>query len=87
MSTNLRKTKVIEITPELCRAARGLLDWTQADLSKAAALSAVSIRAFEKGGTMRERNKRALLDAFQAAGVQFIGENGGGPGVRLRRTR
>jgi DNA-binding XRE family transcriptional regulator len=75
------------LTPALCRAARGLLDWTQADLSKAAGLSTVSIRAFEKGGTIREKNRRALLRVFETAGVEFLSEsNRGGPGLRLRKV-
>lgn len=73
------------ITPSQCRAARALLDWTQPDLVEATGLSAVTIRAFEKGGAMRESNKTLLLLAFEKAGVQFIPENGGGAGVRLAR--
>ncbi|NEH46127.1 helix-turn-helix domain-containing protein [Rhizobium leguminosarum] len=43
----------------LCRAARALLDWTQRDLAERTSMSAVSIRAFEKGGDMRESNLSA----------------------------
>ncbi len=72
------------LTPAQCRAARALLDWTQAELSAAAGLSAVSLRAFEKGGPIRESNARRLRSALETAGVDFIPENGGGAGVRLR---
>jgi transcriptional regulator with XRE-family HTH domain len=75
------------ITPEQCRAARALLDWTQPDLVAATGLSAVTIRAFEKGGVMRDSNKTLLALAFEKAGVQFIPENGGGAGVRLAKRR
>jgi transcriptional regulator with XRE-family HTH domain len=75
------------VTPEQCRAARGLLNWTQADLSARVSISAVSIRAFEKGGEMRESNMKLLRLTFEAAGVQFIPENGGGAGVRLAKPR
>lgn len=68
-----------------CRAARALLDWTQPDLVSATGLSAVTIRAFERGGTMRESNKTLLRLAFEKAGVEFIPENGGGAGVRLAK--
>lgn len=72
------------LAPAQCRAARALLDWTQGDLGEATGLSVVTIRAFEKGGEMRESNKASLTKAFEASGVEFIPENGGGVGVRLR---
>jgi hypothetical protein len=36
--------------------------------------------------SMTAPNDLAIRRAFEAAGVEFIDENGGGPGVRLRRT-
>ena len=75
------------IEPAQCRAARALLDWTQPDLAKATGLSAVTIRAFEKGGEMRESNRTLLRFTFERAGVDFIPENGGGAGVRLRERK
>jgi hypothetical protein len=29
----------------------------------------------------------AIVDALKKAGVEFIAENGGGPGVRLRKAK
>lgn len=75
------------ITPEQCRAARGLLDWTQAELAQRVSISAVSLRAFEKGGEMRDSNQKLLRLTFEAAGIQFIPENGGGAGVRLAKPK
>ncbi|MFK0164861.1 transcriptional regulator [Rhizobium sp. NPDC090279] len=75
------------LKPPQCRAARALLNWTQNDLAKQTAISAVSIRAFEKGGEMRESNLRLLKLTFEAAGVIFQNEGEmiqGGLGVRLR---
>jgi transcriptional regulator with XRE-family HTH domain len=66
------------------RAARALLNWSQADLARAAGLSEVSVKNIERGvtdprlGTMRE-----LTQALVQAGVVLIPENGGGAGVRL----
>jgi len=68
-----------------CRAARALLNWTQDELAQRVSVSAVSIRAFEKGGEMRDSNRKLLQLAFEAAGVQFIPQNGGGAGVRLAK--
>jgi hypothetical protein len=31
-------------------------------------------------------NETALRSALEAAGVEFISKNGGGPGVRLKRS-
>lgn len=75
------------ISSEQCRAARALLDWTQAELARRVSISAVSVRAFEKGGEMRESNLKLLKLTFEQAGVVFIPENGGGAGVRLARPR
>ncbi|OAP39262.1 DNA-binding protein [Sinorhizobium saheli] len=75
------------ITPEQCRAARALLDWTQTELSARVSISAVSIRAFEKGGEMRDSNLKLIRLTFERAGVVFIPENGGGAGVRLAKPR
>ena len=72
------------LTAEQCRAARALLGWTQNELAKRASISAVSIRAFEKGGDMRESNRKLLRLTFEREGVTIIDQNGGGPGVRLR---
>ncbi len=75
------------ITAEQCRAARGLLDWTQAELARHVSISVVSLRAFEKGGEMRASNLKLLKLTFEQAGVIFIPENGGGAGVRLAKPR
>jgi predicted transcriptional regulator len=75
------------ISPEQCRAARGLLDWSQQDLANKAAVGIVTVRQLEAG---THEPRRATLDvvrrAFEKAGVEFIDENGGGPGVRLRKS-
>lgn len=72
-----------------CRAARALLNWTQGDLSDKTSISAVSIRAFEKGGEMRNNNLKLLRLTFEAAGIQFLeeGDAAGGPGVALRSQK
>jgi transcriptional regulator with XRE-family HTH domain len=76
------------MTPEQCRAARGLLDWSQAQLAEKAAVGIVTVRQFEAGAhTPRRATVEVIKRAFDAAGVEFIDENGGGPGVRLRRRQ
>jgi transcriptional regulator with XRE-family HTH domain len=70
-----------------CRAARGLLDWSQQELAEKAGVGVVTIRQLE--ASIHEP-RRATLDvirrAFEAAGVELIDENGGGAGVRLRKA-
>ena len=74
------------ITPEQCRAARGLLDWNQQQLAEVSQVGIVTIRQLE-AGTNQPRRATLLVvrRALEAAGVEFIDENGGGVGVRLRK--
>jgi hypothetical protein len=70
------------------RAARALLRWSAADLAREAALGANTIRRAEvaEGRTsLTAANELAVRRAFENAGVEFIDENGGGAGVRLRK--
>lgn len=76
------------MTPAQCRAARGLLDWTQQALADASQVGNATIRNFEAGRSTPQRATLTVLrQAFEAAGVEFIPENGGGVGVRLDRNR
>ena len=74
------------ITSAQCRAARGLVGWSQQELAKNAGVGTVAIHQLESGAS---QPRRATLDvvrrALEAAGVEFIDENGGGGGVRLRK--
>lgn len=75
------------ITPEQCRAARALLDWSQDELGKAIDLKGGGvIRHFERGHQAPSpETLAALKKALEKAGVEFIPENGGGAGVRLAK--
>lgn len=74
------------LVPEQSRAARGLLCWSQDKLAKIAKVGLSTVRDFEKGRhTPIPENLDAIFRALQRAGVEFISENGGGPGVRLRK--
>lgn len=75
------------LSSEQCRAARALLNWTQADLAERTSISAVSIRAFERGGEMRGSNQKLIRLTFESSGIIFIAENGGGAGVRLAKPK
>lgn len=73
------------INPAQCRAARALLNWSRQELAKAAQVAERTIVDFERGArTPYDRTLRDIREALEAAGVQFIDENGGGAGVRMR---
>ena len=70
------------------RAARALLRWTALDLAKASKVGVATIRRVEVVDgdiSATKANQAALRHALEAAGVEFIDENGGGAGVRLRK--
>jgi ribosome-binding protein aMBF1 (putative translation factor) len=74
------------ITPEQSRAARGLLNWSQEDLAKKAERGTATVRHFEAGRQVpSEDTLAAFRRALEAAGVEFIPENGGGAGVRIAK--
>ena len=74
------------ITPAQCRAARGLIGWSQQDLAREARIGIVTVHQLEAGASEpRRATQDVIRRAFEAAGVEFIDENGGGPGVRLRK--
>lgn len=69
------------------KAARALLGWSQADLAERSGVSSPTIKRLEAvdgpiGGRLDTAD--AMRSALEAAGIEFIAENGGGPGVRLR---
>jgi transcriptional regulator with XRE-family HTH domain len=76
------------LSSELIRAARALLRWEQRDLAAASSVSLPTVKRLEaKPGIMAAHllTTVALRKALEAAGIEFIDENGGGPGVRLRK--
>jgi ribosome-binding protein aMBF1 (putative translation factor) len=80
--------KLRPLTSSQIRAARGLLRWSAEDLAREAALGLATIRraeGSENKTAMTVANDLAVRRALENAGVEFIDENGGGPGVRLRK--
>ena len=71
------------------RAARALVRWRAQDLARESAVGVATIRRAELTDdqtSMTAANDLAVRRALETAGVEFIDENGGGPGVRLRKT-
>lgn len=75
------------MTPAQCRMARSGLSLGVRELAEAAGVSTNTITRFEKGDPLKPRTIDALRSALEAAGVEFIPENGGGAGVRLKRPQ
>ncbi|MBS7697620.1 MULTISPECIES: helix-turn-helix transcriptional regulator [unclassified Chelatococcus] len=76
----------MNLRPEQCRAARGLLDWTQDQLATAAGVSRSTVRDFECHRHELQRTTEMLVvKALEEAGVRFLAANREGPGVRLKK--
>ncbi len=72
------------------RAARALLRWSAQDLAKHSSLGVNTIRraeASDNATSLTTANDLAIRRALESAGIEFIDENGGGPGVRLRKRQ
>jgi precorrin-6B methylase 1 len=81
--------KLPTISSAQIRAARALLKWSAQDLASASALGVNTIRRAEVADeeiALTAANSLAVRNALETAGVEFIDENGGGPGVRLKKS-
>lgn len=73
------------ISANQCKAARAMLGWSQQDLARESGVNKRTIMDFESGSrTPLLATLRAVHNALDAAGVQMIARNGGGPGVRWK---
>lgn len=69
------------ITTAQIRGARGILNWSQTDLSERTGISATSIGSIENGQTTPRANTvNTIQKTFETAGIEFIGTEG----VRIR---
>jgi hypothetical protein len=87
---NFLTREIKMITGAQMRAARALIRWTVEDLAKGANVSVMTVRRAEANDgqvKMLANNLAAIRAALESAGVEFIDENGGGPGVRLRNVK
>ena len=76
------------LTSSQIRAARALVRWRAQDLARESSIGVATIRRAELSDSetsMTAANDLAVRRALEAAGVEFIDENGGGPGVRLSK--
>ena len=69
------------------RADRALLRWSGKKLAEMSGVSPPTIQRMETSEGVPaslSKNLEAIERALEDAGVEFIDENGGGPGVRLK---
>jgi DNA-binding XRE family transcriptional regulator len=79
---------ILKVSIRQIKAARALMAWSQEQLAHAADVSVPTIKRLEANdGPLGGRSETGarIQAALQRAGVEFIDENGGGPGVRIRR--
>jgi transcriptional regulator with XRE-family HTH domain len=82
---NVQGIDAMYLLPEQCRAARGLLNWTQEHLAFAAGVSRSTIKDFEcHRHALHRTTEKLLVEAFEKGGVLLLQGGAEGPGVRLR---
>lgn len=74
------------MTPEQCKMARAGIGLGVRELAALAGVAPGTITRLERGESIYARTLAAIQAALEAAGVEFIPENGGGVGVRLRKS-
>ena len=71
-------------------AARTLVAMGQAELAAAASISVPTLKRMEASdgaAAGMANNVKAVIAALEAAGLEFIPENGGGAGIRFRERK
>lgn len=68
-----------------CKMARVAVGWGVRELAAAADVSPNTIARLERGEELKASTIEAIRSALEAVGIEFIPENGGGAGVRLRK--
>jgi transcriptional regulator with XRE-family HTH domain len=74
-----------KLTPEACRAARALLQWSMRDLAESAGVRPMTVHALESGTPPRASTEAKLVAAFATHGVEIT--NGNGTGARLLKPQ
>lgn len=73
--------------PVQCKMARAALGLTVRQLGDVSGLSHDTIVRFEAGQELKLKTVEAIRAALESAGIELIEENGGGPGVRLKKSK
>jgi transcriptional regulator with XRE-family HTH domain len=89
VSIRMPERSILKVSIRQIKAARALLAWSQEQLAVAAGVSVPTIKRLEAqdgllGG--RADTGEKIEAALRQAGIEFLDENGGGAGVRLRKN-
>jgi transcriptional regulator with XRE-family HTH domain len=90
MSRDLSTMSPRPLTSAQIRAARALIRWSALELAERSSVGVTTIRRAELTDSetkLTRVNDQAIRRTLEAAGVEFIDAEGGGPGVRLRPSR
>ena len=74
------------LTVEQIRMARAALGWSFEIMAEKCGVSSRTLRRIESEDGLQKATKanlRLIRETLEAAGIEFIGEAGDGPGVRL----
>jgi hypothetical protein len=63
------------MTPEQCRAARAMINWSQSVLSDMAGIPLVNVVDFEENRSISDDVIADMRAAFERVGVEFTGDN------------
>lgn len=72
--------------PVQCKMARVAVGWGVRELAEKSGVSTNTIARFERGEELKTSTIETIRSALEAAGIEFIPENGGGVGVRLKKN-
>lgn len=67
------------------KMARAALDLGVRDVANLSSVAPNTVSRYENGGDVRLSTLQKIQQALEEAGIEFLDENGGGPGVRLKR--
>jgi transcriptional regulator with XRE-family HTH domain len=73
--------------PIQLKMARAAVGWGVRELAKKAGVTANTVTRIENGADAKQSTMDRLQSSLELAGVEFIDENGGGPGVRLKKRQ
>jgi hypothetical protein len=81
----MRAHVMATILPVQCWMARAALGWSKRKLGNAGSVSVNTVTRFEGEGVLRATIIEAIQDAFEKAGIVFVGADDGGPGAGLSK--